>query len=287
MKTLATLAIGKVYEENFNRYCLANWQAYAQKCGYDLKVFTKPLDSSSRAKERSPAWQKCLVFEELSSYSQVIWVDSDILINARSAPPITEFVSVDRIGAVDAYSWPSPEAYRTRLQRLYDQWRAEGINYIDNLTPQQFHTNFGLPGDVNRVVQTGVIVASPAQHAQIFRQVYDNYEDKGGLEWTYEMRPLSYELVKSGMVTWLDARFNYIWSETKAFDYPFLATQNGRRMRFVERVLRKLGLIEIESPAEAHKRLLSQCVTTAYQNAWFLHFAGGMADMPYVDRGVM
>ncbi len=49
---------------------------------------------------------------------------------------------------------------------------------------------------------------------------YD-YADRGNA-WNLEMRPLSYELLRAGCVTWLDPRFNYPWDQYKALHFPFL-----------------------------------------------------------------
>src|SRR5437016_12929944 len=85
---LVTLAIGEHYLSNWQKYCAADWQAYAAKHGYDLIVITEPLDRSPRAMARSPAWQKCLVLSQefARQYHQIVLLDSDIAINAATAP---------------------------------------------------------------------------------------------------------------------------------------------------------------------------------------------------------
>lgn len=60
-KVIVTIAIGEKYVVSWKKYCQPNWQAYAHKYGYDLICLERPLDLSSRANLRSPAWQKCLV----------------------------------------------------------------------------------------------------------------------------------------------------------------------------------------------------------------------------------
>jgi hypothetical protein len=87
MKAIVTLAIGERYLKMFERYCWKNWQVYADKYNYDLIVITDPLDNSERAKLRSPAWQKLLILSQdwSDKYEQIVWIDTDIIINNENA----------------------------------------------------------------------------------------------------------------------------------------------------------------------------------------------------------
>lgn len=71
---LVTIAIGGKYEGIFRRLCHGGWKAYAEAIGSDLIVITEPLDHSERARSRSPAWQKLLVF----SQPRLLKYDSEI-----------------------------------------------------------------------------------------------------------------------------------------------------------------------------------------------------------------
>jgi hypothetical protein len=52
------------------------------------------------------------------------------------------------------------------------------------------------------------MVLSPRHHRELLEHVYHNYEDRGGEPWNYEMRPLSFEIQKQGLLHVLDSRFN-------------------------------------------------------------------------------
>jgi hypothetical protein len=174
-KALVTLAIGEKYERMFDRYCKKSWSNYCNNHSYDLVVITNSLDETHRGSERSPAWQKLLILSQdwSSKYEQVIWVDTDVMINAKLAPDIAEIVPVDKVGAVETYSIPSKEIHGIALQRAYDNWRSQGVNYIDNITPGLYYENRGIPGgDLDKVVQTGVFVCSPKEHRKIFEYIY-------------------------------------------------------------------------------------------------------------------
>lgn len=221
---LVTLAIGRRYEERWRRIAAPLWSAYAERHGYEVICLTEPLDDSERARGRSPAWQKCLVLEQpfAAAYDRVVWVDADVAIRP-DAPPVTAGVPVELVGAVDEFSSPTPELHASHLAKLYAHWDATGVAYIDNRTPADYYAAWGLPPRDDGVVQTGVMVLSPAHHGAVLRRTYDAYEDRGRIL-NYEMRPLSWELLAAGLVHWIDPAFNVIWGSAKAISYPFLTT---------------------------------------------------------------
>jgi hypothetical protein len=282
-KAIVTLALGEKYLTTWRRVCEANWSAYAQKHGYDIVCIDAPLDSSARARQRSPSWQKCLILgqDAIRKYERVVWVDADILINVGAAPSIVEGVPADKVGAVEALSAPTKDIYVQTLQRLYDFWHSTSlINY----TGREYYANWGLQADFDEVVQCGVLVLSPRHHRVLLEKTYDTYEEKGGREWHMEMRPLSYELVRAGAVCWIDHRFNLNWGEQRALHYPFLldAGQPGRTS-VTARVQRKLRLVS----APRRRRVSQLCATVAFLNSFMLHFGGSdLADMELVDLNV-
>lgn len=265
-KALATLVVNNKYTEHFKAYCYENWQQYAKKHNYDLYIFDSLFDNSQRGLSRSPAWQKCLIlnYPPLQQYDRVVWLDSDILINPES-PCICSNIPIEKIGAVNEYEIPDADTYKITLQRLYRMWECNKIPFINNLTPELYYLNYGLPPRFSKVVQTGVLVLTPAIHRQVLNYVYNHYEDKGHSSWNYEMRPLSWELLKLDCVAWLDYKFNNLWSLQKAFNYPFLSDKD------------LFPNITI---------LLTMCATTTFKNSYFLHFAGTMAEMKFVNTSL-
>ena len=159
-KAIVTIAIGEMYVECWKKYCQPNWQAYAHKYGYDLICLEHPLDLSSRAKLRSPAWQKCLILSQgfASDYQTVVWIDSDIVINDK-APDVAIGVPANKVGAVDAY-----EFSEVFPKRVYKMWP----DFVQSPTPQVYYRNYGLPDDVDRAINTGVMVLSPSYHRALW-----------------------------------------------------------------------------------------------------------------------
>jgi hypothetical protein len=254
-KALVTLAIGASFRERWAQVCQPNWQTYADRHGYDLLCIQEPLDTSPLARKRSPAWQKCLILSQDFSqdYERIVWVDLDILLNPH-APDIAAGVPLEQVGAVDEYSIPTRALHQTTLAKLYHYWESIGTPYIHNLTPESYYRVYGFEQGFSHVVQTGVMVLSPSPHRNILEFVYHTYEDKG-YTWNYEMRPLSYELLKAGCVHWLDPRFNYLWGLYQAIYYPFL----------------------MDNPHSVH---LPACLDQARRHTYFLHFAGDTGEMP-------
>jgi hypothetical protein len=84
------------------------------------------------------------------------------------------------------------------------------------------------------------------------------------------MRPLSYEIIKSGAVTILDCRFSTSWSVQMALHYPFLLT-------------RESSAFSGREYCEEWQQLLRCCVNIAFHNSYFLHFGPRKAELKLVD----
>lgn len=278
VKAIATLAVGGEYEQRWRSVCEANWKQYADRHGYDLYCFTSPLDDSERARQRSPAWQKCLILSQdfARRYERVVWVDSDILINPSTAPCIAAGVPPDKVGGVDAWSWPTADVAQLVLSRMYEYW-GEDCTVVD-WSARDYYRSYGLPPVFDQVVQTGVLVMSPQHHRPILENVYHAYEETG--QGNFEMRPLSYELLKAGAMHWIDQRFNAIWFAHKALYYPFLLNAAPPERGIFSRLRR---VIYPSGEKGAGGAMAAQCATAAFMNNFFLHFAGANSDMTLVD----
>ncbi|MCL1466806.1 tetratricopeptide repeat protein [Argonema galeatum] len=279
-KAIVTLAIGEKYLHHWKTFAENNWQKYADKHGYDLICIDTPLDSSERAQARSASWQKCLILSQEFSqhYEQIVWIDSDILINTSIAPCIVEGVPIEKVGAVDYWSSPTAELFSQTLEREYDYWESLGIPFTKDCTAKDYYTNYGLPSHFDKIVQAGVMVLSPHYHREILEKAYFGYEEKGGSEWHYEMRPLSYELLKADCVHWIDHRFNLCFYPYVILYYPFLLDDLPADYSLLAdpKIPIDLGWLSIH----IQKKI---CATTAFINSFFLHFAGCARKMELVE----
>jgi hypothetical protein len=282
-KAIVTLAIGEKYLRQWEKLCKPNWSAYANKHGYDLICIDQPLDTSERAKKRSPAWQKCLILSQdfSSKYERIVWVDSDILINPVNAPCIIQDVPIDKVGATGAYSSPTIELYAQTLERQYEYYEYCGDHPIVNYSPQEYYNIWGLPPKFDAVVHTGVLALSPKYHRGILEKTYYEYEEKGDAVWNYEMRPLSWEILAANSIHWIDHRFNLIWLDYVCLHYPFLLKNSSNK---IVRKLRRMGFHHFNFLPSM--QLSQLCANTAYLNSYFLHFAGSASDMPLVNPDI-
>lgn len=277
---IVTLALGEQYEVRWKTYCEPSWRIYAQKHGYDLIYLDKPLDSSTRAAARSASWQKCLVLSQDFSqeYDRIVWVDADVIINAQNAPSIVNGVPIDKIGAVELYSYSKSAGNLgpDLVQRMVDYWKIP----VMNSTAQEYYTRFGLSTGFDTVVQAGVLVLSPRYHRPLLEKVYYEYEGRPGAEWHHEMRPLSYEILKADAIHWIDQRFNWLWIDSMFLHYPFLLTR-ARPRNLVACALQKISR---RANALNGDELHNVCLQTTFLSSYFLHFGGGqIADLARVD----
>lgn len=253
-RAIVTLAIGAEFRRRWDEIVRPNWSRYAARHGYDVICVDEPLDSSERARLRSPAWQKCLVLSQPFSarYDRIVWMDSDVLVNPH-APDVSVGVPIDKVGAVDEFGIPTARLHRLIRLKQYAHWRRTGVQFIDNPSPRSYYAVYGLAGGFDHVVQTGVMVLSPAHHRDVLERTYRSYEDKGP-GWNYEMRPLSHELLATDCVHWIDPKFNFLYGIYESLHFPFLAESSDRGR-------------------------LADCLRDARRDAHFLHFAGSTGHM--------
>ena len=269
-KCLVTLAIGDAFKRWWGTYARASWAAYAGRHGYDIVVIEDYIDDGARGRARSPHWQKCLILEHprVAQYKSAVWVDADILINPHTAPCIVAATAAGRIGAVTHSSKHFNEEKLANIQDrqaglLPQAWVREN----PRMPARELYGRAGLGNDIDDWINTGVLALQPKTHAPVLRQVYERYAEN---EYTAkEMMPLSYHLLKQGLVHALDTRFNKLWDEILVEHYPFLLAPEVRR----------------------DHRLVALCVNAAYHNSFFLHFLHGVrgfasevaADRPYAE----
>src|SRR6185369_12563372 len=219
---IVVVAIGADILAYWKTYCEAQCRAYADKCGYDLIVITEPLDNSPRSAGRSPAWQKCLVLSQDFSqkYRQIISLDSDIVINAGISPRITDQAPPDRVGGVISGSHIHEDLRCVLSERLQSKKSdyVRGLKNWDDLQRRSY-MHYGLK-PLTAVVQTGVLVASPAHHRTIFEAIYEAPEHH--ISRCYEQIPLSHALLTADLFCPIDTRFNSVFHETALVHYPYL-----------------------------------------------------------------
>ena len=258
MRTLlVTIAIGDRHWPRWNHYCRPSWERYAARHGFDVHCVQEPLDESERGRSRSPSWQKCLVLGQpfAQGYDRVVWIDADVVINPE-APSIVEAVPAEKVGAADEFAALPLIDPRGYPDSPLDLWEFTARAMTRSGTGPEHYRTWGLPGGFDQAVQAGVLVLSPAHHRAVLERVYDEYEDVEGA--LFEMGPLSYELLRAGLVEWLDQRFNTLWMHHRARYAPFL----------------------VDNPA--HPRA-ADAVAKGIGDVYFMHFAASDSAITLVD----
>lgn len=251
-KAIITLIAGDSYQRLWNLYSRPSWERYAARHSYRLIVFDRALDESAQAEQRSVAWQKLLILgrPELHGIERVLWLDSDIVINDL-APCAVDGVSEEKIGAVQDQCLLSHPSLATAFA-VNNRWH-NGPSALSHL----FYKSNGLNAPAGYHLNSGVLVASPKRHRELFEHVYHTHRQTPH---SYmEQAGLSFEIISRGLHQPMDPRFNALWLEYKTAFYSFL--------------------FQIPS-------LFPLCIATALQNCFFLHFAGRIADMPRIDPKV-
>jgi hypothetical protein len=157
-KALALINVGEAYTKFWNDHCAGAVRAYAARHGYAVVVFDRPLDPSDG---RPPQWQKLLILEqpELRGFDDVVWLDSDILINFHRAPCIVTANGSDKVGAI---SFKRSEMGSPA--KLDNRWGRRSTGGI-----RDWYRSHGFGDDVDDFTNTGVMVLKPRLHAAIFR----------------------------------------------------------------------------------------------------------------------
>lgn len=273
-RALVTLVVGDRYRKLFADHAAPTFQAYARAHGLTLVVLDRLLDDSPLGRGRSPAWQKCLIARHprVRACGQVLWCDADAVINP-AAPSAFDGVPAEAFGAVEHFSSPTPEAFAAAAAATRRYRERHGITAPGDATPAEFYRHYGFSDGPDAVVQTGVLVLSPEAHGPILETAYRETRRPDSRDMLFEMRPLSYHLLRQSPARWLDARFNTLWATALVSHYPFLMDQ-GFATAFRER-------------PDLFARLKAQCVAACLDAAYFLHFAGVADDMRVFrpDRG--
>ncbi|MHA1597602.1 MAG: hypothetical protein ACTSV1_02675 [Alphaproteobacteria bacterium] len=258
-KALVTLAIGDRYVDEFEQQVSASWRAYGERHGYDIIVLTDVIDTSCDLSRKSLHWQKLLIglVPGVSDYEHVVWLDTDILINPRTAPCIVSAVQKtgsDKIAVADYASNISPVEDTSDRYYILDQLFRIGSRKIDvpPLVMTDVYRDLGYSAPADKYINTGMFVFQPKRHNDFLSQCYAKYEADSA-DGSFENIPFSYELQAEDMAVYIDERFNMAWSKYATTHYPFLYL-----LDFVK----------------AYPDFAIKCVNVYYHNNYFCHFAG-------------
>lgn len=235
----------------------------------------KPIRKLHDYSRRPPHWQKAFVLSHSAAekYEDIVFMDSDIIINYHMAPCIVKANNSDKIGmiAFDHYLDDDMNAYFIGIRKgnfaSYEKrmkLAQQGAGPM-RLPPADFSKIYSEYTPNNRDLprlNSGVMVMKPRLHRELMESIYfSSFEEAedgwvNGKEIDIDQTYISYKLLQADMVNLLDRRFNVIASFEHAIHYPFTLL---------------LG----------NEDILRMCFTTMLCNSYFLHFARCAPMMKY------
>ncbi len=247
-KAIVSLAIGDLYKNSWYLSFKESWEKYCDLYGYDLIVFGEYLDSSEKALNKSPAWQKLLTLkhEIIKDYKQVVWVDSDIMINYKNAPDISEGVPQHKIGIIKEYGDKENDLFwgywqKKPLNKTYTQFKHPNQKYFDRS---------GIKEELNKIYNTGVMVCNPNIHGDLFLETYNKYEQIPVIR-RFEQPFLNLELQKKNLIYELNPKFNVLL----------------------------IHLLNHLDEKKSNLTIQKQILKENFQNSYFFHLAGELGEV--------
>ena len=255
---IATIAIGETYFNQWEKNALPTWRKYCEKYQLGLLVFDEDLIDKADPFWKKATWQKMLMGnylqQRISKVTNVCYIDSDFLINYYG-PNIFDFYDPSTIGLVSQYAnMPYAE---TDVKRRIAFFRH---NYYDEKYPldsalfmslKQIFEHHNLPVQ-NNYACAGLIVFNVQNHSVMMKSWFEKYTKEvqsitgGGDECHF-----NFEVQNWGQITWLDYKFQALWTYEMAWKYPFLYS-SGRY----------------------NTELIRECIEASLFTNVFLHFAG-------------
>ncbi len=254
---IATIAIGEVYYNEWSKNILPNWKKYCQNNNLGLIVFKNHLISENDPKWKKPHWQKMLVGREIKknnlNINSVCWLDTDTLVNPY-APNIFDYYDEKTIGLVSLRK-NLPFNYNLAIKKLaFLRNKFYDSDYpLDSalfMTCKQLYEYHNLPEQSDEACG-GTIVFNLKNHSHLFEKWFYKYDKNIKGLTPGEQTHLNYEIQNYGKITWLNYKFQSIWTFEMAMYYPFL--YNFGRNDNV---------------------LIRECIEACLKNNFFLHFAG-------------
>ena len=201
---IGIVCIGDSYLKDFETTFKPSVVSYAQRHGYQLKIFTDFLDSKHKH-SNVISFQKCIVPENMIEYDTILVMDADIWLS-QSAPPIPD--TGELIGIVNEAQQLSPELYNK-------------IGFASQ--PTEYYKLSGFDIQTDKILNTGFFICKPSHHAKFMRDIYDKYiinSIKHQRGFHYEQSCIGYELQKNNCFTLIPNTWNTIYIFYSALNIP-------------------------------------------------------------------
>ncbi|MBP6546583.1 MAG: hypothetical protein KA220_07695 [Phenylobacterium sp.] len=259
-QAIVTVLVGETYVETWQVLCQPNWQAYADRHGFDLIVIAHLPDMSERGQGRSPAWQKLLVLDQpwSSAYERIVWVDADIVMSNHAPNILAVVPDPARIGASLSgaqFSEAEKHIYFERLHQVVVEPQLADLAW--QFTEDNGFAESEIDREGARMLNTGVLVMNPQRHNAMLKDIYTSDSTSR----LYEQPALSREIARRDLLTPVTPRFNWVVHERRVLDFA-----------------------DVETLAHPEMPRLVAHLRNELSKAYFLHFAGSMNIMQHLAR---
>jgi hypothetical protein len=255
---LATIAIGEQYLQPFMKYAYHTWEMYCHRHDLGLILFDEDLISPDHPKWKKATWQKYLIAEAVSNsklnVENVCYLDTDILISPL-APNIFRSANESKINIVSKrFDLPIElDEILRRLAFLRNRFYSPEYPLDSSLFIKlgDLYQSISVKEQSNEAC-SGVFVFNLKIHGDLISDFYFQYDQhvlsptNGG-----DQTHFNYFVQSNGLDSWLDYRFQALWTYEISSRYPFLYSDHREN----------LGLIK-------------QCIEASLFTNYFLHFAG-------------
>lgn len=269
--TLATIAVGEKYYRPWHTYAFPTWKLYCERHGFGLVAFDEDQIATDHPTWKKATWQKLLIPASLKQAGyparNVCYVDTDILINPF-APSIFADWNPERIGLTSLRTnLPFPLADVQRRLAFLRHTHYDSSYPLDSalfMSIEQLYEHHGLAVQPDEACM-GLIVFNVERHGDVMLNWFNKYDRNvqsvtGGGDQTH----VNFEIQSSGLVQWLDYRFQAMWAYEMAWKYPFL--YSSRRH---------------------DDELARECVEASLYQNYFLHFAGSWHEGDLWKKGII
>jgi hypothetical protein len=255
---LATIAIGDEYYNSWKRYASSGWIKYCEVNNLGLVVFDEELLSRDDEFWKKATWQKMLMGETLKNskleVENVCFLYSDILINHKS-PNVFDDYNSETIALVSQMNnMPYvPEEAKRRLAFLrhthYDNKYPLDSALFMSLKQIFEHHNVPVQPDYGCM---GFFVFNVKNHSSVMKSWFQKYDrNVDSMTGGGDEPHINYEMQNWGKISWLDYKFQALWTYEIAIKYPFLY-----------------------SFGRDNELLIRECIEASLYSNYFLHFAG-------------
>ena len=255
---LATIAIGEQYLQPFMKYAYHTWEMYCHRHDLGLILFDEDLISPDHPKWKKATWQKYLIAEVVSNSNlkveNVCYLDTDILISPL-APNIFEAFNESKINLVSKrFDLPIElDEILRRLAFLRNRFYSSEYPLDSSLfiSLGDLYNSISVNEQSNEAC-SGVFVFNLKTHGDLISDFFF-YFDQHVLSPTNggDQTHFNYFVQSNGLDSWLEYRFQALWTYEISTRYPFLYSDHRENLR-----------------------LIKQCIEASLFTNYFLHFAG-------------